>query len=85
MCLAQMFHPDYIFLDIEQTKLWGYEMTKQLEARGTQQKLIWMLSQKSNALKAFDASVDGILELPLDEEKVRCEIDRMRKEVTWQG
>lgn len=62
--------PDIAFIKLGQAQLNAFKLTAVIRERNQFVKVIFMSSQRENAVEAFEQEADGFLLVPLDQKKI---------------
>lgn len=69
---------DFLFLDIEMTGMDGIQVKDILERQNSRAKIIFLTSHDERMVEAFGSNVIGFLTKPVQEEKLRPIIEKMK-------
>ena len=68
---------DLAFLDIEMPGLNGIQLAKKLKAINPKTKIVFVTAYNDYALEAYKVHVSGYISKPVNEEKIKAEIDEL--------
>jgi two-component system LytT family response regulator/two-component system response regulator LytT len=80
--LVEDLEPDLVLLDIQMPQLTGFDVARQLVARGSRAEVVFVTAYDRHALEAFEVNAVDYLLKPVDPARLEQALARVRRRLT---